>query len=458
MPTFFAQSMFKSAPSGETVAVRNYDAYIAQKLAESETGKIVDPNVYLDAAKIFLTPELSDIQVQKKYYNAIADAKQLEESFKSLETTKSSFESALQEKLQQASRDIINSDATPDQLPNAYTYYYDNAADQLSNEIEKEKRNGKQTDTLEQLQKTYVQKANDFAELYNSMRSPQATVNPENYGLFIQTNPNTGVVVSMSLDKVDSLNKTKPGFVQTTDNFGVPIYLNTLGNVAKLGENTYTVVPVKDKDTGNNKAMAINSKTNVPWTKDLKMAFGSKQSDVLKGMDESELTRNNLSTLNSSFDELNDLPKHSAVKDTAGNFYFYNDEGKLIKTNPDFLANIFGVSKEEVMGGSYLKTKDQLKNFGQIEDINNMFNGPIKPVSVVPTAPQASQPTMGEQATTPPQETAAPVVQPVAAQPSTAVQQSRGEPRFAKTIQNIVAGGLTPIAQKLSQFSTNLFK
>lgn len=450
MATFYSSAFrASSGPKAETLASRRYDAFIAKTQAESELGRIVDPQVYIDAADLYLKPYSNDPQVQKKYFNAITDAKQLVAEADDLDYVKRTFEGSLDEQLLDVSSRAIQSDATADALAGGYAYYYDQAAIKLENEIDIRKRNLQKYDTLEALRSGYQEKADGYAELFNSLRGA-TEIDKRNYGLFVQTNPDTGKIISVKLEKVDSLNKPMSGFVETSDDYGVPVYLNTgsNGTRARLGDRTYDVVRVKDKETGTGRLMALSDESQpgagtrgINW-------FGKKTpQELLKDVEEDSITRQELGSLGAAFDPTGSLPANSSVRDTNGNYYLYNQEGKLMPAQSGTLAQMFGVSEEDVKQKSFILTKNQLGNYAKAGRLESLMQGPTAPSFIGPTPTGQALPPQGE---------ALPAVEPQAApaapsEDAPAIKAGFGPAKFQNTIKNIT-GGLTSFVNK------NIFK
>lgn len=446
----FYSSAFKSGPSGETLAVRNYNAALAKAKAESDTGEIVDPNVFVDLAKRYLEPFATDPKVQSAYYGAIADAKKVQSSLDDTDYVKKLFDSSLTDNILKSTKDAVNANATPDAIVGSHAYWYDQASIKLDNEIAQRRKNNQTTglSTLTSLSEEYSKKASSLAELYNSMKSGNKNVDHSNYGFFLQTNPNTGKIISAKLDVVDSLSKVPTGYVKTTDNYGgVPMYLNTYeeGTKARLGDRPYDITTVKDLG-GNSKQEAIaggSQHRNL-----LGMDTGIVK-DVKPGSEEKGVTRGELTSFGTAFDQVINLPAHSASRDSSGNYYYLNDTGDVYKGSANTIAPLLNMTPDQLKNSSFFLSKDQVNSFGQIKSLIN---------TVTPVAPPAQVPSYGTPAPTEAPMPLGPTAPPTTSggpsgAPKTAIQQPQGVERQQNNTENIVKSGIN----KIADFGKRLF-
>lgn len=438
----FYSSAFKSGPSGETLAVKNYNAALAKAKADSDTGDIVDPTIYTNLAERYLSPFISDPTVQRAYYGAVADSKKVASAAEDVDFVKKIYEANVTDNILKSTKDAVNNNATPDAIVGTHAYWYDQAAIKLQNEITQRRNNNQTTNlsTLTTLYEDYSQKATSLAELYNGMKSGDESVNKENYGLFIQTNPNTGKVLSARIDTVDSLSKVPGGFVQTSDKYGgIPLYLNSYqeGTVARLGDRQYRVDTVKDL-SGKNKDEALAPEAQ----------HGPIYKFFHHGIPQEKNTSTELTTLGTVFDQVLNLPPHSAARDSSGNYYYLNDKGEVYKGSAETIAPMFGVTPDQVKTDSYFLSKDQVQGFGTTKSLDSVMKGPTAPPAA--EVPSANTLAPNETPLGPP---APPSSQAGPANRNVALQQPKGQERQANTTENIVKSGIT----KIADFGKRLF-
>lgn len=395
-----------AAPTGSIVGRINtlVDDYLAKAQATSEFGAIDDPNVYQSLIDL-LQPYAGNAKIQAKIDNLLADKKQLETKMQNVVENKSFIDNNLNDALLQIAKNYYNN---PQALIMKTAELYNAAKDQLDNEIIPRAirkvgvGNALPADILN-YQKQINDKATDMLRLYNSYVTGTGPQNPDAYGVFIQTNPDNGLPVSVQVKPVSSLDPELNGYIKTNNvRYGtIPVYLNT-ENID--GKEVGRLIVSSDKN-GNPVSQ------DYTYNKDSKMLEGSRPNEksifginwfesAATKLTEQALDWSNLKQFGADYVG---IPANSVMRDSQNNYYYMDNSGKtskaLSKESMGAYLQQIGKNKEDVNNRAYLINADFLKLHPWQETgtdgktvtrmINSNWSGGIGPIG--PPAPAQQQ-------------------------------------------------------------------
>ncbi len=444
MATFRAKLFKTSNKSGETIASQNYNKFIARHKADSPSGEITDPNVYLEGAELYLQPLINDPSIATKFFQAQADANALQSDIEDEAFTSNKFQSDLEERLFQEMELAVEKGAEPETMVERVTFLYDQVSELLRNEIESRDINQQPFDTLIPLQEEFSSKADRFSELFNDMLAGTENVSRENFGFFIQTNPDTGQIMSVQFD-AQAGGKTAPpkGMARTNSQIaGIPVFLNTFDSdsKARLGDKEYDVRFAKDE---------LGRRDKVAISEDSIKGIG-KISEALQGalgvgsakpvLEAKDIKPDEVSLAGAQLGAFQ-VPTNRTLRDSKGNFYFVDQEGSIFKGNKDELAQTLNVATDDIQNRSFFITQNRLRQLN------------VQPFPTIDTPAQAlPQPTSLQQQGVlrredaqrfqeSPLQTSQEGTKPRQA----AVKESRGASRLAEGIRKIVSSKFNPL-------------
>jgi len=306
------------------------DNYI--KVNTDETGVVSDPNVYQEAINLLL-PYSDDLTVANK----IADLKnsieklntRIEKAEKDLTLFQSEYQKGIMDTVQENYADPMN-------LFESLALYYGGALDVYDEKIiggslEALPRGTDIPQSVLTFRDELDRKSRELVNLSNSyfFEDPEAELagpaEPDAYGVFIQTNPQTGAIVGIDVDAVDSILGVQKGFKKTDSRYGrLPIYLNTFSSgkdqKGRIGAAEY------EWDSGDD-MLKIKKGLLGGFTSGLERIFGAigKETAVGIGQEQQEIPLGSV-----PFDYFQ-IPPESVVKDTRGNYYWYGVDSNLWK-------------------------------------------------------------------------------------------------------------------------------
>ena len=363
------------------------DNYV--KTNTDESGVVSDPNVYQEAINLLL-PYSDDLTVANK----VADLKnsieklnsRVEKAEKDLTLFQSEYERGKIDTVQENYSDPMN-------LFESLALYYGGSLD-----IYDEKIIGGSLEELPagvdipqsvlNFRGELDRKSRELVNLSNSyfFEDPEAELSgpaePDAYGVFIQTNPQTGAIVGIDVDVVDSIVGVPKGFKKTDSRYGrLPIYLNTFSSGkdqrGRIGDADYEW---DDEDD----VLKIKKGLLGGFTTGLERLFGAIGEETTKGIkqEQQEVPLGNI-----PFDYFQ-IPPESVVKDTRGNYYWYGSDNNLWKakdanTLKQYLTEIHKdstqVDNQAFIGHpNFISSKFVAKEDGTQRTIDDNFLGTFK--------------------------------------------------------------------------------
>ncbi len=281
--------------------------------------------------------------------------------------------------------------------------------------------------------------------------------NPDAYGFVIQTNPQTGKIVSTRFQPIDSLNKKPEGFSRsdTTISVGgseVPIYLNWApsGNqrVSRLGDRKFTAA----RGEGSRRKDEFNETV-------LEQDFPALSGLFPGGVRPSKERSINLSQL--LYDEF-DIPENTVLKTGSGQLMYMGSNGALSRVDdPEVLARMLnetGRNGAEEIVNAFRVTENYLANqagFQSGPTINQSFfetaaeqlggGRSVAPPGVAlpggPAPPVAGGPVTARQSVVPQLQSVAPPLQAQTPAPLQSFQPVRSASEKVETgVQELVSG------------------
>lgn len=461
---FFYSSAFSKGkgPSAETQALKNATIFLNKKKTENY-GVIADPKVYDEVIQKYLSPFSDNLTVQSAITGYQADAAKLAEKSNDEEFKISTLQNNLNEQQLQLGKKFKDS---PGDIILQTTQLYDQAVRKLRQEAEINRSTGGSYGKLEgEAQK--LEAIN--SKLQNLAGAVVAgTDNPEmtgNFGFYINTDPNTGKIISMTLNPTDS---SPTGYMRTDSFYGnTPVYAKGVRNPyadnklqAKIGNQTY-VAEAQQTETGDTTSGTLNQtvlKLQNPKDISGKMSAGDKFANVFRAGEKQkkfDVSKGaydiNLGGTDFISNSYVDFPNNSIARDTNRNVYLKNDAGKWVKfDNLDTLSQVLQKPKAEIEASVKDITNQDAKSITDYSLFdNNMLKSPG--ASTLTSSPATPAPN--------PAPTTPPVEPPPSGNPSTppAQQTPQGKELQNKNIKNIVSGNsVKNIISSLNPL--NLFK
>jgi len=368
----------KYIPSGSVTsnAIKMADNYI--KTNTDETGKVVDPTVYDSAIQSFLSPYSDDLKVQSKILTLKNQQKALTAKLEDREKNVNLFKMEYQKRIDQVLRqkysdsfDVISKLAETNMalLSTFKEQIYDKAVGDktLTQTIQNEYDSLNNQTTL----LTEVTNARTFGAPYN----------PDAYGWFMKTNPNDGSIVNMEFKEATDIKEAD--FRKTDSTYGtVPIYLYSYGQAGKKQGNLGGVV-FDEGDDGTLKSRGFLENVSGFASRLFAGIIPGGETWKGKGEKQKEFPLGNV-----SYNSL-DIPKESVVKDGLGNYYWFDNQGKLNKSNSadelkGFLSSI-GKNSQDVDNHFYLALPEFIDQFWTSDETGKKSVLETKKSTVSPT-------------------------------------------------------------------------
>lgn len=411
MPTLlelYGQKGYKPFNKQITEAKRMADNYI--KTHTDEYGQVSDPQVYLNAIS-FLSPYADDLSVTNKIADLQNSSLKIQNKIEGAENNTVAFGNAFQTAVADA---IQQNYKDPRGLYYKLTEVYGAALDEfdekiLGDALTKLPKGQKIPSTVLDARDKLSKKVNNLVNLANSYLSedPKTELpgpsNPDAYGVFIRTNPQTGAIVNLDVNVVESLEKAPTGYTKTDARYGrIPIYLNTFAEDKKIKGKLGEVVFEADKEeitVGD-----TTSQVNVLKRKDgiglggwLERQYRRIGKETGKGI----LQEQQEFPLGAAPFDYYAIPPESVVKDFKNNYYFYDKDGKLWKakdanTLKNYLKEI-GKKPEDVDNRffyghpDFINSKSLFNDNGTKRTIDENTLGGVIKSSVAPSAPTTQE-------------------------------------------------------------------
>lgn len=398
------------AASPEAQAIKRAQLLVDQAKAGNPAGLISDPSVYDKAVKM-LDAFSYDPGVLTKQATLQTEKNALMDKLNNQQTAKNNLKSALDNAQYQLGK---NNAASPEVVIQKTAMLYDLYSQQLSKEIDDRRANGQAYDTfIPELQKAQDQ-AQGFASLSRTTLSnsdPNSLVKQQ-YGFLVKTDPQTGKIISFALQPLDAANTT-PGYIKTNSVYGgVPLYLNGVRDpqndnnlIAKLGNWTFKGNVKNSNPADVASANGLNQKVLELQGAD-KRSFGTKFMDVLGGADADNAKAGGINQVNGSYElkgqlksdlfasPTSDLPKGSVGKDSSGNYYLMNNDGKLFESSdPTVIGNFIGKTPGQIQADAYFLTTKDVQSLKSQQDPSqagsSILQDPTKnsPINASSTSP-----------------------------------------------------------------------
>ena len=412
MPTLkelYRQKGYKPFNKQITEAKRMADNYV--KTHTDEYGQVSDPQVYLTAIS-FLSPYADDLSVANKIADLQNNSLKIQNKIKEAENNTVVFDNALQKSI----TDVFQQNyKDPRGLFFKLLETYGTALDEfdeklLGDALMKLPKGQKIPKTVLDARDELSKKVNNLVNLSNSylLEDPETKLpgplNPDAYGIFIRTNPQTGAIVNFEkVDEVQSLEKAPTGYTKTDARYGrIPIYLNTFSEDKKIKGNLGGIIFEADKEeiTIGDATTNINilkRKDGIGLTGWLERQYRRMGEETGKGILQEQ---QEFPMLAVPFDYYA-IPVESVVKDFKNNYYFYDKNEKLWKAKDvDTLKNYLkeiGKNPEDVDNRffyghpDFINSKSLFNDDGTKLTIDeNTLGGVIRP-SVAPSAPTTQE-------------------------------------------------------------------
>lgn len=378
--------------------------FLAKAQAGSEFGTIDNPQVYQSLIDL-LSPYAGNAKIQAKIDNLLADKKKLEANFNSINQDKNNIDVNLNDGLLQIARTYYSN---PQALIQKTAELYNSVYEYLKNEAipiatKKAGISGNVPNDLINYAKQIQDKSNDMLRLANSYISGTGPQNPDSYGVFIQTNPDNGLPISIKIQPVSSLDTSMSGY-KITNNVtyaGLPVYLNTVldqngdeyGAVAS-GDSIYKYVLNPKTGGGSGMLEGIG-----PQGKSGFLGIGGGTGFLGWGKTTVGSTELDWSGLKNFGADYVGIPPNSVLKDAQNNYYYIDNSGKTLKAGSKeamgAYLQIIGKNKDDVNNRAFLVNSDFLQAHPWQETgadgktvtrmINSNWSGGIGPIG--PPAP-----------------------------------------------------------------------
>ena len=392
--TTFGFKKYISTGSATTEAMRMAENYV--KTHTDERGDVSDAQVYQNAIEL-MAPYSDDLKVANKIADFQNKTKDLEDKIVKSENDKVAFNQSFQRaKLEAIQQNYGDPRALFYKLAEINGLALDEFDTNIISDAVDRSPNGANIpqdllDYREELKKDTA----TMMDLFNSYNTVDETTelagpsNPDNYGVFIKTNPQTGAIVNLEVELVDSLSEAKRGFSQSNSRYGrIPIYLNTY---TLEGEEVARLGPAKYNFDDDGKVLEVENGVGF-WDK-VSSVFAAVGEETFKG---SIQEKQEFPIGAVPFDYFT-LPSENVVKDIKGDLYYYDKDNNLWKADsPETLKRYLretGGDANDVDNNVYLGhpdfinsrfTPDEEGNFRTLS--SDMFES--APVPVVPTSIQ----------------------------------------------------------------------
>lgn len=238
---------YKPTDSRIAEAKRMADNYV--KTHTDEDGQVSDPNVYLEAINA-LAPYSDDLGTANKIADFKNKALSLTGKIDDVNNSVTVFKMRLEDAVTKATSQFYTD---PRGLFMKLAEIYATAQDEFDEKVVTDALNKlpkgqtfPQTiltyqDELKKKTNTSVNLANSFLLPLDPETNLPGPRNTDAYGVMIQTNPQTGAIISLNIQEVSSLEKAPTGYLRTDARYGrIPIYLNysieEKKQVGKLGD------------------------------------------------------------------------------------------------------------------------------------------------------------------------------------------------------------------------------
>ena len=436
MPTLkelYRQKGYKPFSKQITEAKRMADNYV--KTHTDEYGQVSDPQVYLTAIS-FLSPYADDLSVANKIADLQNNSLKIQNKIEEAENNTVVFDNALQKSI----TDVFQQNyKDPRGLFFKLLETYGTALDEfdeklLGDALMKLPKGQKIPKTVLDARDELSKKVNNLTNLSNSylLEDPETKLsgplNPDAYGIFIRTNPQTGaIVIFEKVDEVQSLEKAPTGYTKTDARYGrIPIYLNTFSEDKKIKGNLGGIIFEADKEEitigdATTNINVLKRKDGIGLTGWLERQYRRMGEETGKGIlqEQQEIggpltpearKKFEKKTLKERVQEFPMLavpfdyyaiPVESVVKDFKNNYYFYDKNEKLWKAKDvDTLKNYLkeiGKNPEDVDNRffyghpDFINSKSLFNDDGTKRTIDeNTLGGVIRP-SVAPSAPTTQE-------------------------------------------------------------------
>ena len=353
----------KYIPSGSATsnAIKMADNYIKTNTNTDETGKVVDPTVYDSAIQSFLSPYADDLRVQSKILTLKNQQKALTTKLEDREKNVNLFKMEYQKRIDQVLRqkytdsfDVVTKLAETNMalLSTFKEQIYDEAVG-----------NKTLTQTIQNEYDSLNNQTTLLTEVVNA-RTFGAPYNPDAYGWFIKTNPNDGAIVNMEFKEATDIKEAD--FRKTDSTYGtVPIFLYSYGATGKKQGNLGGVV-FDESDDGILKSRGFLEKAGGFTSRLFAGIIPGGETWKGKGEKQREFPMANV-----PYNSLS-IPKESVVKDGLGNYFWFDNQGKLNKSNSadelkGFLASV-GKNSQDVDNHFYLALPEFIDQFWKSDE------------------------------------------------------------------------------------------
>ena len=294
-------------------AMRMAENYVK---AHTEGGKVRDLQVYNNAIDGYLAPYSDDLRVMGKIESFRNEVEKLEVQAEKLENNTITFKSEYSDNL----ADFWSSDfSEPGTLfGDLEDFYAGKYAEYDRKILQAYLAEGKMPP------QTAIDFGNEMADQFslyrdfgNAFRGGKIE-NPQGYAVYMKTNPQTGEVISTSIEVIDSIKIEKQGYTSTDSSYGgIPIYANSFREkgvrTTRIGDITYTY------DEGEKR---LRQSAEGAWEGIKKLAR-----KVAPGLDFREIDYSRVAFNNQS------VPDGAIVKDSEGNFYWFDKNKDLWKAD-----------------------------------------------------------------------------------------------------------------------------
>lgn len=309
---------------------RMADNYV--KTNTDESGVVSDPNVYQEAISLLL-PYSDDLTVANKIADLKNSIEKLNSKIEKAEKDLTIFESEYQRGLIDT---IQENYSDPMDLFESLALYYSGALDKYDEKIiggslEELPPGVDIPQSVLSFREDLNRKSREIVNLSNSyfFEDPEAELpgpaQPDAYGVFVQTNPQTGAIVNIDVGVVDSVSETRKGFAMTDSRYGrLPIYLNTFSSgkdrKGRIGEAGY------EWDSDDN-VLKIERGALEGVIGGVERIFGALGEETMKGIQQEQ---QEVPLGSVPFDYFQ-IPEESVVRDAKNNYYWYGADGNLWK-------------------------------------------------------------------------------------------------------------------------------
>jgi len=373
----------KYIPSGSATsnAIKMADNYI--KTNTDETGKVVDPTVYDSAIQSFLSPYADDLRVQSKILTLKNQQKaltaKLEDREKNVNLFKMEYQKRIDQVLKQKYSDSFDVVA---KLAETNMALLSTFKEQIYDEAVGNKT---LTQTIQNEYDSLNNQTTLLTEVVNA-RTFGAPYNPDAYGWFMKTNPNDGSIVNMEFKEATDIKEAD--FRKTDSTYGtVPIYLYSYGQAGKKQGNLGGVV-FDEGDDGILKSRGFLENIGGFTSRLFAGIIPGGETWKGKGEKQKEFPLGNV-----PYNSLA-IPKETVVKDGLDNYYWFDNQGKLNKSNSadelkGFLSSI-GKNPQDVDNHFYLALPEFIDQFWTPDDTGKK---PVLETKKTTITPSGQKPT-----------------------------------------------------------------